>query len=56
MLTTLPGGLDVVHGTDSVGGIGVAGGGVTGDLSDEALALRGLAALGEGFRHREGRD
>lgn len=56
MLTTLPGGLDVVRGQESVGGIGVAGGGISGDFSDEALALRGLAALGEGFRHREGRE
>jgi uncharacterized protein GlcG (DUF336 family) len=56
MLTTLPGGLDVVRGSDSVGGIGVAGGGLSGPLSDEELALRGLAALGEGVRHREGRE
>jgi uncharacterized protein GlcG (DUF336 family) len=55
MLTTLPGGLDIVHGGESVGGIGVAGGGLSGDTSDEAFALVGLAALGDGFTHRETR-
>ena len=55
MLTTLPGGLAVVVAGEVVGGIGVAGGGARGDYSDDAFALVGLQALGEGFEHREGR-
>ena len=55
MLTTLPGGLSVVLDGEVVGGIGVAGGGVTGDFSDDAFALVGLKALGEDFSHRERR-
>jgi uncharacterized protein GlcG (DUF336 family) len=56
MLTTLPGGLCVVFDGEVVGGIGVAGGGASGDFSDEAFALVGLRALGEGFGHRARRE
>jgi uncharacterized protein GlcG (DUF336 family) len=55
MLTTLPGGLAVVSDGEVVGGIAVAGGGATGDFSDDKFALIGLAALGETFGHRERR-
>jgi uncharacterized protein GlcG (DUF336 family) len=55
LLTTLPGGLCVVFDGEVVGGIGVAGGGVSGDFSDESFALIGLRALGDGFSHRERR-
>lgn len=55
MLTTLPGGLAIVFDGEVVGGIGVAGGGISGDFSDDAFALVGLRALGEGFSHRERR-
>lgn len=55
MLTTLPGGLAIVFEQEVIGGLGVAGGGVSGDFSDDAFALAGLRALGEGFSHRERR-
>jgi uncharacterized protein GlcG (DUF336 family) len=50
MLTTLPGGLCVLHGSDVVGGIAVAGGNKMFD--DWQFAEVGFQALGEGFRHR----
>jgi glc operon protein GlcG len=57
MVTTLPGGFCICHGNkggpfgsyDVVGGLGVA----AEEPTDEwAIAEAGLAALGEGFRHR----
>ena len=62
MATTLPGGYVVCHGErggpfgsfDVVGGVGVAGGGASGEFSDEAIAEVAVQALGEGFRHRRG--
>jgi uncharacterized protein GlcG (DUF336 family) len=64
MATTLPGGYVVCHGQrggpfgslDVVGGVGVAGGGESGDYSDEAIAEVAIKALGDGFRHRRGWD
>jgi uncharacterized protein GlcG (DUF336 family) len=50
MLTTLPGGLCVLHGQDVVGGIAVAGG--NGQFDDWQFAEVGFEALGPGYRHR----
>ena len=51
MLTTLAGGLCVLHGKDVLGGIAVAGGNA--DFDDDAFSEVAIKALGEGFRHRE---
>jgi uncharacterized protein GlcG (DUF336 family) len=50
MLTTLPGGYVVKHGTKIVGAIGVSGG-TTGGYDDEYFAGIALQALGGEFRH-----
>ena len=50
MLTTLPGGLCVLHGQDVVGAIAVAGGNET--FNDWQFAEVGIQALGPGYRHR----
>jgi uncharacterized protein GlcG (DUF336 family) len=50
MLTTLPGGLCVLHGSDVLGGLAVAGG--NRQFDDWQFAEIGFQALGEGYRHR----
>jgi uncharacterized protein GlcG (DUF336 family) len=50
MLTTLPGGYVVKHGTKIVGGIGVSGGS-SGEYDDEFFADIAMKALGGEFRH-----
>ncbi|HVB05647.1 MAG TPA: heme-binding protein [Acidimicrobiales bacterium] len=50
MLTTLPGGYVVRHGSQILGGIGVAGG-TTSPHGDDDFAEIAISALGEGFRH-----
>ena len=41
---------------DVIGGLGVAGGDESGELSDVAIAEVAINALGDGFRHRRGWD
>lgn len=53
MLTTLPGGLVVIHDDKVVGAIAVAGGGGGPGNSDWDFAEIGFRALGEGFRHSD---
>lgn len=50
MLTTLPGGLCVLHDKEVVGGIAVAGGNE--HFNDWQFAEVAIQALGEGYRHR----
>jgi uncharacterized protein GlcG (DUF336 family) len=50
MLTTLPGGYVVKHGTKIVGAIGVSGGS-SGEYDDEYFADIAMKALGDDFRH-----
>jgi glc operon protein GlcG len=62
MATTLPGGYVVCHGHqggpfgsfDVIGGVGVAGGGESGEFSDDAIAEVAIGSLGPEFRHRRG--
>jgi glc operon protein GlcG len=56
MLTTLPGGLCIVHHGKVVGGLAVSGGGATGSgggTSDWDFAEVAFAALGPGFSHSD---
>ena len=53
MLTTLPGGMAILHGGKMVGGIAVAGGGGGEGKGDWDYVALGLQALGEGFTHAE---
>ena len=53
MLTTLPGGMAILHGDKMVGGIAVAGGGGGEGKGDWDYVAIGLQALGEGFTHLE---
>jgi uncharacterized protein GlcG (DUF336 family) len=56
VFTTLAGGFVVVDEEENVlGGIGV-GGGSGGDFSDLAFAKIGLAALGQSYHHRPGKN
>ena len=50
MLTTLPGGYVVKHGTKIVGAIGISGGS-PGEYDDEYFAGLAVKALGDDFRH-----
>jgi hypothetical protein len=50
MLTTLPGGYVVKHGTKIVGAIGISGGS-PGEYDDEYFAGIAVKALGDDFRH-----
>jgi len=50
MLTTLPGGYVVKHGTKIVGAIGISGGS-SGEYDDEYFADIAMKALGDDFRH-----
>jgi uncharacterized protein GlcG (DUF336 family) len=50
MLTTLPGGLCVLHGDEVLGGLAVAGGNK--QFNDWQFAEVGIQALGPGYRHR----
>jgi glc operon protein GlcG len=50
MLSTLPGGMCVLHDGEVVGAVAVAGGG--GNISDWQFAEKAFSLLGEGFEHR----
>ncbi len=52
MFTTLPGGITVRHGSEIVGGIGVAGGSAA-PVADDDFAEVAIAALGPAFRHEQ---